>query len=61
MYASDMFYSMFKDDPMNSEQGRRYRKEVLEKGGSEDEIKQMTNFLGRAPRNDAFLRELGLV
>ena len=33
---------------------------VLEKGGSQDEMKTLTNFLGRAPNSDAFYKELGV-
>ena len=43
----------------NKEIGTRWRKEVLEKGSSEDEIKLITNFLGRKPDNKAFLKEIG--
>ena len=56
----DMFYSVFKKDPMNPKEGRRYRHMVLEKGGSQDEMKSLTNFLGRAPSSEAFYKELGV-
>lgn len=55
-----MFYTIFKSDPMNPKEGRRYRHTVLEKGGSQDEMKTLTEFLGREPKTDAFYRELGL-
>ncbi|EPS27259.1 Saccharolysin [Penicillium oxalicum] len=60
VYSTDMFYTVFKDDPMNKEHGRRYRHTVLEKGGSQDEMTTLTEFLGREPRTDAFYQELGL-
>jgi len=60
VYASDMFYSVFKDDPMNPKEGRRYRHTVLEKGGSQDEMTTLEQFLGRKPTTEAFYRELGL-
>jgi metallopeptidase MepB len=60
VYSTDMFYTVFKDDPMNKEHGRRYRYTVLEKGGSQDEMTTLTQFLGREPRTDAFYQELGL-
>jgi Zn-dependent oligopeptidase len=44
----------------NSEVGMKWRREVLEKGSSEDEMKLLTNFLGRKPSNKAFLKELGV-
>ena len=56
----DMFYSVFKKDPMNPKEGRRYRHMVLEKGGSQEEMKTLEDFLGRAPKPDAFYKELGL-
>jgi metallopeptidase MepB len=53
-----MFYSAFKEDPMNKEAGRRYRHMVLEKGGAQDEMLTLEQFLGRKPSAEAFYREL---
>jgi metallopeptidase MepB len=55
-----MFYTVFKSNPMNATEGRRYRHTVLEKGGSQDEMKTLIDFLGREPKADAFYEELGL-
>jgi metallopeptidase MepB len=55
-----MFHTIFAKDPMNAKEGRRYRHMVLEKGGSQDEMKTLEDFLGRKPNTDAFYRELGL-
>jgi metallopeptidase MepB len=55
-----MFYTKFKDNPMNEKEGRRYRYMVLEKGGSQDEIKLLEHYLGREPNTEAFYKELGL-
>lgn len=60
VYSTDMFYSVFKKDPMNRAEGRRYRHTVLEKGGSQDEMKTLIDFLGREPKTDAFYEELGI-
>lgn len=60
VYSTDMFYSVFKKDPRDGKQGRRYRHMVLEKGGSQDEMKTLVDFLGRAPSNEPFYKELGL-
>lgn len=60
VYSTDMFYTVFAKDPMNPKEGRRYRHMVLEKGGSQPEMKTLEDFLGRKPNNEAFLRELGL-
>lgn len=45
---------------MNGKEGRRYRHMVLEKGGSQDEMKTLEDFLGRKPNPEAFYKELGL-
>ncbi|KAI1386625.1 Metalloprotease [Hypoxylon trugodes] len=60
VYSTDMFYSVFRKDPMNSKEGRRYRHTVLERGGSQDEMITLEQFLGRKPSPDAFYAELGL-
>jgi metallopeptidase MepB len=60
VYSTDMFYSVFKVDPMDGREGRRYRHTVLEKGGSQEEMKTLIEFLGRPPKTDPFYQELGL-
>ena len=60
VYSTDMFYSVFRKDPMSQKEGRRYRHTVLEKGGSQDEMQTLIDFLGREPKTDAFYAELGL-
>lgn len=60
VYSTDMFYTVFKSKPMNAKEGRRYRHQVLEKGGSQDEMKTLTEFLGREPSTDAFYKDMGL-
>ena len=60
VYSTDMFYTVFKKDPMDAKEGRRYRHTVLEKGGSQDEMTTLIQFLGREPKTDAFYEELGL-
>jgi metallopeptidase MepB len=55
-----MFYSVFKKDPMNPKEGRRYRYTVLEKGGSQDEMKTLIEFLGREPDTEPFYDDLGI-
>jgi metallopeptidase MepB len=55
-----MFYSVFKQNPMSKAEGRRYRHTVLEKGGSQDEMKTLEQFLGRKPSTEAFYLDLGL-
>lgn len=60
VYALDMFYAAFKSDPLNPEQGRRYRHMVLEKGGSQPESKTLSDFLGREATTQAFYKDLGI-
>jgi len=60
VYSADMFHTKFAQDPMSAKEGRRYRHMVLEKGGSQDEMKTLEDFLGRKPSTEAFYRELGL-
>lgn len=55
-----MFHTAFRADPMDSKQGKRYRHAVLEKGGSQDEMQTLRDFLGRMPQVEAFNKELGL-
>jgi metallopeptidase MepB len=60
VYSADMWYTSFKADPMNGKEGRRYRHTVLERGGSQEEMQTLEDFLGRKPSTEAFYKELGL-
>jgi Zn-dependent oligopeptidase len=60
VYAQDAFGEFEKHGLANKELGMKWRREVLEKGSSEDEMKLVRNFLGRKPSDKAFLRELGV-
>lgn len=60
VYAQDMFSIFREGGVLNPEIGYHYRKTILEKGGSEDPMKLVINFLGRQPNNNAFLRSLGI-
>ena len=54
-------FSIFEEKGvMNKEQGMRYRKIILEKGGTEDPLSLVKEFLGREPNSNAFLRSMGL-
>jgi Zn-dependent oligopeptidase len=60
VYAEDM-YSLFKDGgALNTQLGRRYRTEILEKGSSRDEMESLKAFLLREPDESAFLESIGL-
>jgi len=62
VYACDAFESFKtkgnKNVMTNTEVGMKWRREVLEKGSSEDEMKLVKNFLGRMPNQKAFLKEV---
>lgn len=55
-------YQAFKEtgDIYNKEVATAFRKEVLERGGSDDPMKMYVNFRGKQPSNDAFLEKTGL-
>ncbi|MEZ0208942.1 MAG: M3 family metallopeptidase, partial [Candidatus Paceibacterota bacterium] len=60
VYAQDAFSEFEAKGILNPAIGMRWRKEVLEKGSSEDELTLVKNFLGRKPSDKAFLKELGV-
>ncbi|KAK1759084.1 hypothetical protein QBC47DRAFT_315112, partial [Echria macrotheca] len=54
MFATDVFATAFSKDPRNRETWERYRRIILEPGGSRDELGIVREFLGR-PVNTAAL------
>ncbi|KAH6709406.1 hypothetical protein BKA61DRAFT_634902 [Leptodontidium sp. MPI-SDFR-AT-0119] len=60
VYSTDMFYSAFAGDLTNRAEGRRYWTVLLEKGGSQDEMKTLKEFLGRDPSIEPFYKDLAL-
>ncbi len=60
VYAEDCI-SLFEQNGMfDTTTGKKFRKEILSKGGTTDELLQVVAFLGREPNSEAFLRSLGL-
>ncbi|KAJ6783738.1 hypothetical protein PWT90_08627 [Aphanocladium album] len=55
--GADMFYSMFQADPFSKVQGQRYRRLIIEKGGSRNAEQSLEEFLGRKPNAEAFQRK----
>ena len=54
-------YSLFKEKGIfNTEVSNPFRKEILEKGGTEDEAVIYRNFRGHNPQPDALMKKLGL-
>lgn len=60
VYAADMFTRFEKEGILNKKTGADYKKWILEKGGSMEEIELVKGFLGRKPSNRAFLKEIGI-
>jgi len=63
VYSSDMFHSKFLEtDALLKENsaGMQYRKEILSVGATRDGMDSLKAFLGREPRVEPFLTDLGL-
>jgi thimet oligopeptidase len=60
VYAQDMFSVFTEHGILDKTTGLRYRDIILARGSSEKAIDLVKEFLGRAPNNEAFLKELGL-
>jgi oligopeptidase A len=58
--SADAFSAFEESGVLDLETGRRYRREILEVGGSRDAIDSFKAFRGRAPSIDAMLRHLGI-
>ena len=60
VFGQDMFGRFAEEGVLSPEVGMQYRREVLEPGGTKDAYQLLRDFLGREPRNDAFLRKLSI-
>ena len=60
VYAADMFQRFQELGMLSPEAGRYYRDKILAKGGTQDELEMVQEYLGRAPQKEPFLRYLGL-
>jgi len=58
VFAADIYYTLFKEDPMNTENGIRYRDIILKRGGSREIMDNLEEVLGRKPNSEAFLAEI---
>ncbi len=60
VFAQDIFSVFEKNGVMDAKTGERYRKQILEVAGSQQEMDMLRNFLGREPNSDAFMKSIGL-
>ena len=58
--SADAFSAFEESGVLDLDTGRRYRREILEVGGSRDALDSFKAFRGRAPSIDAMLRHLGI-
>jgi thimet oligopeptidase len=60
VFAQDIFSVFEKNGVMDPATGERYRKEILEVAGSEQEMDMLRKFIGREPNSEAFMKSMGL-
>ncbi|KAK4500398.1 hypothetical protein PRZ48_008587 [Zasmidium cellare] len=60
LFAINIFEAGFAGDVLNKENGRRYRDMVLCKGGTQPEMKTLTEYLGHEPSSKPYLAWLGV-
>ncbi len=60
VFGQDMFSRFAEEGVLSPEVGMDCRRLVLEPGGTKDAYVLLRDFLGREPRNDAFLKKLGI-
>lgn len=60
VFAQDMFTRFREHGLLNPEAGMYYRSKIIGRGGSMDEMEMLKDYLGREPKMDAFIEDLGL-
>lgn len=60
VFALDLFYVIKKQGLLDAKAGKVFVDKILSKGGSVDPNTLLKDFLGRAPSQDAFFKDLGI-
>jgi thimet oligopeptidase len=60
VYAEDCFSIFEEKGIMNKQVGVKFKKEILSRGSSKDEMEMIKAFLQREPNDIAFVKSLGL-
>lgn len=60
VFALDLFDEIKRHGLQNPEVGTRYTEKVIGRGGSADPAELLTDFLGRAPNDEAFFKDMGI-
>jgi thimet oligopeptidase len=60
VFAEDIFSVFEENGVLDKETGRRLADTILSKGSTAEEFELLKAFLGREPRNNAFLKSIGL-
>ena len=60
IYATDVFTMFDNENIFNKDVGMRFRKTILEKGGSQKGLIMLKNFLKRNPNNKAFIKYISV-
>lgn len=58
VFATDIYYTHFRSDPMNVQSGLKYRDIILKSGGSKEVLDMLHELLGREPNSNAFMEEV---
>ena len=61
MLDKDAFSKFEEEGVWNTDLSRRFKETFLEKGGSEEPMVLFTEFMGREPRTEPFLKGRGLL
>lgn len=58
VFAAELFQTTFAKDPRGTDSWERYRRGVLEYGGSRDELRLLEDFLGHRPTSAVLFHSL---